>query len=304
MKKILFIFFSFVIFLSCTPIKTNDEIKDNTINEVKDSISKDGTILKILNYNIRTDISLMTKKPDAWVQKIVDAIVAFDPDIVGLVEVEKSIEGLDDIPQEIDKRLNEKEFKHYSKYEVRFNQVDYDGEFGMMIISKVPIKDYLGFRPQYIQNIDKRDKDLIQSFTYEKENVKLRFFNYHPHPGTTAQESTFFLLEHLKDFSDSELKIISGDFNQPISSSYMSNLLRYYRNACNESPDKSCEYTYDKELMTGEKGAKGKAIDHILISNDSPLKVEVLSVHCDHTANDSIAVSDHFPVYGIFKIKD
>lgn len=303
MTRILIIIISLVFLSSCNVNnKTNSGVNKDVVNDVVND-SDDGTTLKILNYNIRTDISLMTRNPDAWVQKIVDAIIKFNPDIVGLVEVEESIQGLDNIPQEIEKRLNEKNFKHYSKYEVRFNQVEYDGEFGMMIISKVPIKDYIGYRPQYLENIKTKDKDLIQSFTYEKDDLKFRFFNYHPHPGSTAQESTDFLLEHLQDFTDSELKIISGDFNLPISSPYMSNLLRYYRNACDESPDKSCEYTYDKELMTGKKGEKGKAIDHILISNNAPVKVEVVSVHCDHNANDNIPVSDHFPVYGIFKIK-
>ena len=114
MTRILIIIISLVFLSSCNVNnKTNSGVNKDVVNDVVND-SDDGTTLKILNYNIRTDISLMTRNPDAWVQKIVDAIIKFNPDIVGLVEVEESIQGLDNIPKEIEKRLNEKNFKHYS----------------------------------------------------------------------------------------------------------------------------------------------------------------------------------------------
>ena len=307
MIKILLAFLCALALGSCTlvnknsPMQVSGDSKNKTV-AITDS-GETGTQLKILNYNIRTRIPLMTKNPDAWIQKVVAAIVRFDPDIAGLVEVEESIEGLDNIPAEIDRRLNESGYEHYSHYEVRFNQISIDGNLGMMLISKVPIKDYLGYRPQYVKNTQNKDKDLIASFTYEKDDIKFRFFSYHPHPGATAEESVHFLVEHVQNSTDTGLKFISGDFNQELTSPYMKKLLTLYRNAGDESPDKSCEYTYDRTLTENNPPDKGVAIDHIMINKDAPVNVKVVKVHCDHDANKGIPVSDHFPVYGIFSIE-
>lgn len=303
MTKFFLIIFTAIGLITCSPDaekevtaveeEQTDKNPDSPANKVQ---------LKILNYNVRTEIPLMTKNPDAWVQKIVDAIVDFDPDIVGLVEVEEAIEGIENIPAEIEARLNKAGFDHYSHYEVRFDQVSYDGNLGMMLISKVPIKDYLGYRPQYIQNSQTRDKDLIQSFTYEKDDLAFRFFNYHPHPGPTAEESVQFLLDHVNSSTDLGLKFVSGDFNQRLDSPYMKEFLDLYRNTCDESNDKSCRYTYDRTLTNNNPPALGEAIDHIMINKDSPIEVKVVRIHSDHNANKEVPVSDHFPIYGTFEV--
>ena len=40
-----------------------------------------------------------------------------------------------------------------------------------------------------------------------------------------------------------------------------------------------------------------------MINKDSPIKVNVVSVHSDHNANEGVPVSDHFPIYGTFNVE-
>jgi len=303
------VFMMLFVLAACSPDSKNNSLQNienrNSIQQTDTAniSGKTGEQLKILNYNVRTHIELMNENADKWLQKIVDAIVQFDPDIVGLVEVEEAIRGIDNIPAEINRRLTEAGYKHYSKYEIRFNQVSVDGNFGMMLISKVPIKDYMGYRPQYVENVQATGKDLIASFTYETGGVRLRFFNYHPHPGSCSCESVPLLIEHVQNSTDIGLKIISGDFNQEITSPCLKELLAKYRNAGDESRDSTCKYTVDRVVLGNAPPAKGGAIDHIMINKDAPVKVKVITVYSDHNANKEIPVSDHFPVYGIFSIE-
>ncbi len=248
--------------------------------------------LKLISYNIGCSCGLPNT---AMLSKVADLIVAEQADVVALLEYRWD-RGGDDNPNTILQLLSDRGYPMNGVYEKRFDW-DANTELGQIVLSNQPVYDYDYYRFQG----GHPNQDIVQSFRYPLGAGMVRVFSVHPQPGQFC--SIVDELEQYMDGFSNEMSVLLGDFNALASDPCFGDIRNDFRDCCDESSDTTCRYTIDMTVWDGGIHAPpdlGEAIDFIFVRRGTmspfPRPWTVVDTRSNHTINQGMAVSDHFPV--------
>jgi endonuclease/exonuclease/phosphatase family metal-dependent hydrolase len=252
---------------------------------------------KAISYNVGlelfTDLSRL--------QKIADLIAGEQPDVVGLQEYWHDTANGESVHPNTNRLLTllaERGYPMYGKYEKRFD-VTASVELYQMVLSKQSIDNYELVR---FTGGNHPNEDMVQSFQYNfNTGGSVRVFNVHPQPSNFCS-IVGELDVHLDKFS-SQMGILMGDMNAWPDDSCLSAIYNDFRNTCSESSDRTCDYTIDNRVWSGDPNylpEKGGPIDYIFVRKGtiSPFSGPwtVIKTRSDYDINLDVPVSDHYPV--------
>jgi len=132
--------------------------------------------LKIISYNIR---NAQERETEQTLSKIADFIANEQPDVVGLQEVEKITKEGNIALTKLKQMLSTRGYPMEGIYASRIPTAN-NGELGQIVLSKHPILNYQVFQLN-------GNEEIAQTFRIDTEDLKMRFFNYHPYPQNACQ---------------------------------------------------------------------------------------------------------------------
>ena len=257
--------------------------------------------LRVLSYNVAAYMYQLKNKnkplygdPEPVLQKLAAMIKQQGVHLVGLQEVENNATWHKSVHMHnrLLSILTTIGYPMHGKFQKRFDA--HGGKFGISLLSKFPIVGYTVHKVA--------SQVYLQSAGVQFNGEPIRFYNYHPFPGTGAcvatQGAAFksAISAHLNHTS-----FVAGDFNFTRAATCYKTMTTTHVDTCTAAGGGSCLSTVDLSIRTDIK-AKSLGIDYVFarFSGAKKTKWQVAKVHADQNANKGQVMSDHFPVFAEF----
>jgi endonuclease/exonuclease/phosphatase family metal-dependent hydrolase len=256
--------------------------------------------LEIMTYNIQG--MKPGTLPGLRLANIIEKLKELDPDIIGLQEINESLDGggLDNQCKQIAEALSDYFGINYNYY-MEFTHLSWDNQFReyIGIISKYPVEEE-GFY-QLIAGVFPRK---VVWNHIDTPFGKVNFFNTHLsfNSQSVRIQQSQQILEYMYDINNQYTAagtILCGDFNDPPESTTITQIT--------ETGSDTTYYDSFKEANPGIPGytvpsnSPNTRIDYIFYSNISSFHVDSSKVVMDAPFTGELYCSDHLGVLSVFK---
>ncbi|MCD4731639.1 MAG: endonuclease/exonuclease/phosphatase family protein [Bacteroidales bacterium] len=256
--------------------------------------------LKIMTYNIQG--MKPGTLPGLRLGNIIEKLKELDPDIIGLQEINESLDGggLDNQCKQIAEALSDYFGINYSYY-MEFTHLSWDNQYReyIGIISKYPVEEEGFF--QLVTGVFPRK--VVWNYINTPLG-KINFFNTHLsfNSQSVRIQQSQQILEYMEDINNQYTAagtILCGDFNDPPESTTITQITETgsdttYFDSFREANPEITGYTVPSN-------APNSRIDYIFYSNISSFHVDSSKLVMDAPFTGELYCSDHLGVLSVFK---